>query len=185
MKRNYFKAPIDRMWFYIILGTAVFVGVFLSSAALTKVGPYVLMITSAFLVTTIYALGIWIRDIKLDQRMDRYMATQVVDFMLEGPVKAQISQVITDWRKRKTVFPNQILILREYLERLYDQNQVAGHSTYDLLQKIDYVVKETEEKKYGNVILFPPTLEIHFNKSEPEILISGQIQEYHRSQFQF
>lgn len=183
MKRNYFRAPIDHVWFYVLLGLVVFVGVFLSSAALTKVGPYVLMSISAFLATTIYALGMWIRDIKLDRRMDRYLASRILDFMLEGPVKVQIAQVIVDWRKRKTVFSNQILILREYLEKLIDQNQVAGHSTYDLMERIDYVVKDTEEKKYGNVILFPPTLEIHFNESAPEIVISGQIQEYHRSQF--
>jgi hypothetical protein len=176
MRHNYFRAPVDNVIVYIVLGVFVAIASFLSGAALPSLNIYVTMAFASIFVTGTYSLAMTLRDRDIDRRMDRYLAEQSIKLLLEGPVKLQVAQIITDYRRRKMVFPNQVQALFGLLNILNSLTHIATIPQYDKQVRVEALIRDVEQKKFGNVKTDPKTLDIVLEGDVADVYVAGNHQ---------
>lgn len=176
MRHNYFRAPVDNVIVYIVLGVFVAIGSFLSGSVLPSLNIYVSMVVISIFVTAIYSLAMMLKDRSIDRKMDKYVADQSVRLLLEGPVKLQVAQIITDYRKRKMVFPNQVQALYGLLNILNALTHIAIMPQDKIQVKVRELISDVEQKKFGNVKMDPKTLDILLEDDVATVLVAGNHQ---------
>lgn len=176
MRHNYFRAPVDSVIVYIVLGVFVAIASFLSGAALPSLNIYLTMAFASLFVTGTYSLAMMLRDRDIDRKMDRYLAERSIELLLEGPVKLRVAQIITDYRKRIMVFPNQAQALYGLLNILNALTHIAMIPPAETQEKVWKIICDVEQKKFGNVKMDPKTLDIVLDDDVATVIVAGNQQ---------
>jgi len=181
-KRRKMKASnrknVYRVLWYSPVSYAIYVIIAFSAAFILLLNiestPLVTAIIGGSLSAGVVYTCTIIAESRLQKRQDALWARQSIRYLMEHPIRIQVHQIVSDWRDRKSVFPNQLNILLSLMEMLGNLAQICGISDREIEEMFNNLSIETEQKRYGNIIMLPPTLRVSVHLGYPKILTVGQ-----------